>query len=461
MERASPFDDILKAWQSAWAVKLVEDVGALHVLQPIGCRLDEEDHRTASATAPGLLLHPKFRRRQEALEGSTEATFCISNYELLSASYGAEAARLAYAQVLAAVQAAIANNGVAAPAGAGVIDVFLTNAAAVCGRDEPQAVRKWFLRFSRDLTLVPIQTRSGPLHVRLEVSPIKGPQDLHASNLVAKWDQDAPAKFQVFRSDMARVSAILHALQDAGKETSTGGALDVEVLWSPIVPTCAQDGADIFEASLGAIAGDGTISNIDDALLSADRLGLVHVIDHFLLVKAVEELAIHSSSVVVLAAVSVNSFCNTDIWEDLFCTLAARPDVAKRLIIELHHRGTHVEWSKVSNVISQLKNCGTKFAIGNFASGEVSIKQLMSLRAEFITVEVRPFTTSGQKEVFSHLLDLARALGAEPIVGGIENEISSKFATSLGAKFQKGQWLGPARVCRPWATGCSHWKFEK
>ncbi len=408
-----------------------------------------------------VVLHPLYQRMSLVPGWSGEAAIRIENYDCIARAYGWAVARKVHSAILLRVHRALGDCGVATPDGNGVIDILLWDAAAIGGGPVSTKAAVWLTDLTRNFTLDPVATEAGPVHAIIGATAREGfcapiatetgfPQDA----CVFAGDDDA---HRTYRSDMSAVSPLLRALSDGRQRSPASRDSEVDVLWRPVAATRQAQGCLIFEASLGLIDAGGQILGVEAAVDSAERLGLVELVDQFLVSRAVAELLDAPSFLSLSVAVSASSLLPGAFWGEILAVLERRPTIASRLILEVRGSSGQHDWTHAAGLISRLRKAGCKLSIGNFGTGFSSIRQLVALRPDFITVDRRFLSDvgllDGSEDVLVHLVGLARALGAEAVIDGVDGEAASVRAASLGTAFQKGSWLGAPRLSRPWVNG--------
>lgn len=414
-----------------------------------------------------VYLHPFYHRMPLVKYWSSEAAIRIENYDRIAQAYGFAVVLEVHSEILARVNHALGVCGVAMPDGNGGIDLLLWDAAAIGGDPVPAKAAAWLADLIRNFTLEPVMTGSGPVHAIIGVTARKG----FGAAIVAETGSvlsregasDAGGRDdenRTYRSDMSAVSPLLRALGDSRQSGLAGRDAEAGVLWRPAATTGQAPGRPIFEASLSLVDSSGEMFGVEAAIGSAERLGLVHLVDHYLVSRVVAELLEAPASLTLSVAISAASLRPCEFWSEFLAVLERRPAIACRLIVEVRGSSDQLDWNRAADVISDLRKFGCKLSIGNFGNGFSSLRHLVALRPDFITVDRRFFSAAGLLDdaegALVHLVGLARALGAEAVIDGVDGEEASVRATLLGAAFQKGPWLGSPRLCRPWATGCSH-----
>lgn len=392
-----------------------------------------------------------------------EAHMLIENYEKIGRFFGSVAARQVHTRVLERMQRALGLSGLATPGRDGAIDIVAWEAPSGEGLTAAESAG-WLEGMARDIALAPVMTRSGAIHASIGLASQKvavpaGDESVGSDAGIVGADV-IDGEGLTYRSDMAAASSLLGAIC-RGRQPRVGGpCAEVGVMWRPVASTAGDRALRIYEASLGLIDTTGQVDNVDSAIASTERLGFVHLVDRYLVSAVIDELLDAPDSIAMSVTVSAVSLQPGEFWDRSIARLNSKRAAASRLIIEVRGSSNLCGGGEVHAVISRLRSIGCKLSIGGFGVGVSSLRDLVALRPDFITVARQFFANAGlldpDERAIAHLVGLAQALGSEVVIDGIDSEDAVSSAVSAGATFHKGIRAGLPRQCRPWAIGCSH-----
>jgi EAL domain-containing protein (putative c-di-GMP-specific phosphodiesterase class I) len=314
----------------------------------------------------------------------------------------------------------------------------------------------------RDIVLEPMMTAKGPVHLHATVAIFERP-DRNLNNGACTPGRDAtnlPATDDVrrsYRSDMAILSPVLASLggfRAVGPAGLVGDVVDVDIAWRPVGRTSLL-GPAFYEASFVLIRADGQFAPSEQVIAAAERTGLVHVIDEYLVSRAVDELIEARGAVSLLVSVSAESLSERRFWNEIRDRLERGGGAASDLIVEVRGAAISRTAQGVSETLDVLRRQGCRISFGNLGLGSTSLRDLAAFAPDFVTID-RHFLSAGARNQFgtaplSHLVGLARALGAEVIVDGVDSIELAGIARETGAALQKGAWCGGPRFSRSWA----------
>lgn len=416
--------------------------------------------KTSIRPDPDVLL--SYCHKKLLHDSCFEASLRIENYDLICRHFGDDAARQVKSQVLVSAKRALGSSGMAAPGTDGVIDLVVWGPA--CGEGgAPVKSASWMEDLTCNLAMAAVPTGSGTVHARIGVAVHKGDAFV-GDGLIEPAGGDGPKKMdgesRTFRSDMAAVTPLLSAIRAARQSRRSVPCPEAGILWRPVGEIGKARALATYEASLGLIETNGHVHGVEPAIAAAERLGFAPLVDRYLVSGVIDELLNASPSVAMSVTVSVSSLRHDQFWRDKFSLLEARKTAASRLIVEVRDSSDQRDWSEAQAVISCLRSLGCRLSISGFGTGASALRYLVALRPDFITVDRQFLADAGlldpDERALVHLVGLAKALGAEVAIDGVDSERASAFAAKSGAVFQKGPWLGSTRICRPWVAGCAH-----
>lgn len=398
-----------------------------------------------------MLIHPAMHRNSRAIEAFLEFEIEVRNHRDIVAACGPEGEREALAALLARVQRALAAGGVASPEAGGRFAVVVWD-GSVLG---PDRIDDWLDALAADLVLEPVATWCGPVHLDVALTK-KGKAAPHPGALPG--GRRAPEVVgeearRTYLADMALVSPVLAALggfRRAGREQ-----IDVDVCWRPVSDSQSSGSAAYFEATLGLISAAGQFTPSDRVLEAAGRLGLVHLLDHYLVSRVIDELIAAPGAVSLAVSVSDRSLGDVRFWRAALDRLEFAGATARDLIVEVRGNATCGGAQGSGETLARLKRLGCRTSLGNFGLGATSLRDAVAFAPDLVTVD-RHFLSSaagaaaGHAALF-HLVALARAVGAEVVIDGVDSAELASVSRELGASLFKGDWCGRPRVYRSWA----------
>lgn len=237
------------------------------------------------------------------------------------------------------------------------------------------------------------------------------------------------------------------------EEILTGDALDT--VFQPIVRLTSEGASTVaFEALTrvrgGAFPG-GPLMLLDYAARTA-RLAELNV-------AMVQRAIAAAGELPGQAALFVNVDPVAFEWAD-FAPAVERAAAAagvspSRLVVEVTERSAFLDRDSAARSFETLRQAGVRFALDDQASAYSHLSLLDAIRPSFIKVSSGFGTGFEQDEtkrrIVQHLVALARDLGCESIVEGIETAATAEAAAAAGASLVQGYHFS-----RP--QDAAHWK---
>jgi EAL domain-containing protein (putative c-di-GMP-specific phosphodiesterase class I) len=411
-----------------------------------------------------VLLHPSFHRTGAQFDGKFVYRIALQNKFQVAESFGIDVARVVVEDLLTRVRGLVASAGEAAIVNGNQIHAVIWDEAFFGDKKFDECQDVWVEGLFRNLTLEPFETQFGPVHLRVgfaEHGAAEGrtaDTEGFALELVgAGASSDPEDARRLYRSDMAALSPVLCSLggfQRIGREN-----LNVDVCWQPVRGVVSSGPHAFFEASLATFNSAGQVLCTSRAIEAAKRLGFIDVIDRYLVSRVIDELINARGAVNLSVSVSGENLKIDRFWCGVFERLKRSAAAARGLIVEIRGDACPEKSPGMWQVLSQLKQLGCRISVGNFGVSATSMRFLVAFSPDIATVDRHFLTAAAQARsgtaALSHLVGLARALGSEVVLDGVDTADNASIAVEVGASLQKGSWCGAPRLFRPWAVGLS------
>ena len=180
----------------------------------------------------------------------------------------------------------------------------------------------------------------------------------------------------------------------------------------------------------------------------ADELNLLGEIDRSVLDSALKARAELANKGLELPKVAVNVSAKRLMSSNLPEEIAKRPDVPKDgLAFEILETAFLDEIdTKLMSQIEALRAQGIRIEVDDFGTGHASIASVLALRPHVLKFD-RLFVPgidkdAGKREMMAGLLKVARNIGAETLVEGVETHEEARVFTGLGVDYLQGFAIG-------------------
>lgn len=256
----------------------------------------------------------------------------------------------------------------------------------------------------------------------------------------------------LYRRDMAEVDAVYRAVHEDG----------LAIAWQAICDVTSSGRVLYHEALLRMAAHSGERKSAALLFPTLERLGLTRVLDRHVVHLVIEELEAHPD-ICLGVNISAQSACLDSWWMSASARLRARPDVARRLIIEITESAAFPSLSDAVKFARHMRRLGCRIAIDDFGTGHASLRHLIALAPDIIKVDaffVKQARLSDQgKALLGHLINFARSLAVEVIVEGAETADESELIANAGAIWLQGYFHGCPSIVRSWTAAVPSYEF--
>lgn len=268
------------------------------------------------------------------------------------------------------------------------------------------------------------------------------PGELEAANRVN------PKGYQVRRDGARRSTAICASVQAALRQNRLLFA------YQPVV--CALTGKiDYFECLLRMRDLEGGIVAGGEFIGPIQELGLIGLIDNYGLELVVQELTDHPAVTLGLN-VSGSTACVGSWLKSLVSTARSRPDIARRLVIEITEITALSDLGEAACFVDTLRRAGCRIALDDFGVGHTSLHHLEVLSVDIVKIDgsfVQNLADNNKKRgVLRDLLGLINGFGCSTVAEGVETAADEAIARAEGFGFLQGYHPGPPRIERAWVS---------
>lgn len=326
----------------------------------------------------------------------------------------------------------------------------------------PDEMERTALRIAQVIRDTPIETSAGTIFAQVRIGGVAAPRDAgEVSDVLTAAEEalaDAKASTtQIFaaftknseranvrRANVAATDEVLSALNDRR----------VVLAFQPIVRARTRDVA-MYEALVRVQTSTGELLGAGHIVPVAEKLGIVHLIDHRVLELAVNTLRQHANLRLTINA-GVTTAMHPDWLPALRNHLAACPEVAPRLVIEITETSLIDDLASASRMVESIKELGAKVAIDDFGAGHTSFRNMRMLPIDILKIDgafIKNLTQSSDDRFFVRtLLQLAGHLKIETVAEWVQDEESARLLTEWGVAYLQGDHIGDPVCDLPVAT---------
>ena len=183
----------------------------------------------------------------------------------------------------------------------------------------------------------------------------------------------------------------------------------------------------------------------------AEEAGLIPELGLFVLRRAIQEVGpmiARGVDVTVAVNVSVLQLEDPTFAQAVEESLSAAGFPARGLELEITESVAMRASDVVQNQMARLRAVGVRFSIDDFGTGYSNLAMLARLQVDTLKIDrtlVHGVQDSAEKQsIVRSILSLAKSLGFETVVEGVETEEDLRFVTVLGADLAQGFHFSPA-----------------
>ncbi|MBA1148972.1 EAL domain-containing protein [Ectothiorhodospiraceae bacterium WFHF3C12] len=206
-----------------------------------------------------------------------------------------------------------------------------------------------------------------------------------------------------------------------------------------------------YECLLRMRGRDGEVHMPGDFIPVAERTGLIHHVDMWVVDKALDFLASlppERNFVSVSINLSGHAFRN----HDLFDLLAKRLEMSwvspTRLVFEITETAAIENMQRSRELVARLRALGCRFALDDFGSGFSTFNYLKQFPVDYLKLDgsfiVNLANDPMDQELVRHMISVARNLGKETVAEFVENAETMEILRRLGVDYVQGHHLGEA-----------------
>ncbi len=355
----------------------------------------------------------------------------VDNFSALSDAYGAAATVTIWAELEQRLGEAIAGLGLAAELRAEPpvfhIGLLLPQPAPV---DIAAVV---------DAALIALGSR--PIEVADELVMVAVSARVHPAT--ATDLQTAPPSDGRLRDDMAVAAATFRAIAEGR----------LYFLFQSIAGAADADQA-LYQECFARLV-DGTaedeLHTPRGFMPALERLGLTRRFDRAVVEGGLEYLRANPTARVGCNISSLSAVADA-WWTPVLDRLAAAPELAERLVIEITETAPRGDIEPILGFVRAFRRAGCRIAIDNFGAGFSGLRFAVAAAPDIIKIDacyVREQAAHAFGPAYlGHLVGLARCLATEVVVVGIENDSDLTRARTASADWVQGRHVAPASLFR-------------
>jgi EAL domain-containing protein (putative c-di-GMP-specific phosphodiesterase class I) len=271
-------------------------------------------------------------------------------------------------------------------------------------------------------------------------------------------------EIQTVKSQLRRLKMIrLTVLGDTAFSPKTQNDLTIQAqraildnrLFLAFQPILSNESGQIkyYECLARILDEGGQILPAGDFIPPCEKDGLIPFIDQRIQQLAIEELMNNRH---INLAINVSAITAADsIWlNTLKSHMAARPDIADRLIIELTETSVFHDTEESIAFITQLRNLGCRVSIDDFGAGYMALMHLKFGLVQIVKIDAQYIKNLATEPDNLHfiraVLALTQSQDIECVAEGVENAETISILAQENIQYLQGYYLGKPSPFRQW-----------
>lgn len=329
--------------------------------------------------------------------------------------------------------------------GGDVFGVILTD----CAQEYVADVADRLLEAFRDHSL---ETPFGPVHVTVSIGGICFPHSAstpieamtRAESALQSAKRAGRDRYEEYMMSEEQKAEHRLALSISEKVKTAIRKREAIFLYQPIVDSQSNE-VIFYEALIRIRDDDGALMPASTFIPAVERLGLTHMVDHYTLIRSIEELIAREDLVL---AINVSGFTVSDRSWLRACMelLRDKRDVAQRLIIEITETAAMQDLEESTRFVAAVHNLGCRVALDDFGAGYTSFRHLRALNADIVKIDgsfIRDLSENVDNQLFVRsLINIAQGFGLQTVAECVETAEDAALLGSKGVQLLQGWHFG-------------------
>lgn len=210
---------------------------------------------------------------------------------------------------------------------------------------------------------------------------------------------------------------------------------------------------EFYECLLRMREDDGNLVLPAEFIPAAERLGLITMVDRYVLKMAFENLERCSVSL----AINISAYTVFDkSWLRLLrYYYNNKPELVKRLIVEITETAAIHDIEYMVGFVNEVRGMGIRVAIDDFGVGYTSFRHLSALKVDIIKIDgsyIKDISLHAENRLFvRNLASFSSSMGIQTVAECVEKREDIAFLKKEGVQLLQGFVLGRPSEMQPWA----------
>ncbi len=204
-----------------------------------------------------------------------------------------------------------------------------------------------------------------------------------------------------------------------------------------------------YEVLIRMIGRDGTIIMPGEFISVAERTGLIHQINRYVLEASIEKLAsLKGLEKPITLSINLSGRVIDDpqLLKQLTHLLSNHDVDPQHLVFELTETAALADVNAAEHLMTELQALGCRFALDDFGVGFSSFYYLRELPLDIVKIDgsfIKQLPSNPKDQVFvKALTEMAHALGKETVAEFVEDQSTLNLLADLGVVYAQGYYIG-------------------
>jgi diguanylate cyclase (GGDEF)-like protein/PAS domain S-box-containing protein len=214
-----------------------------------------------------------------------------------------------------------------------------------------------------------------------------------------------------------------------------------------------------YEVLIRMLEKDGTLVMPGEFISVAERTGLIHQINRYVLAESIKKLAsLKGLDKPITFSINLSGRVIDDpqLLQQLTRLLNNHDVDPQRLVFELTETAALADVNAAERLMTELQALGCRFALDDFGVGFSSFYYLRELPLDIVKIDgsfIKQLPSNPKDQVFvKALTEMAHALGKETVAEFVEDAATLTLLKELGVVYAQGYYIGRPSPQVPIAT---------
>jgi diguanylate cyclase (GGDEF)-like protein/PAS domain S-box-containing protein len=204
-----------------------------------------------------------------------------------------------------------------------------------------------------------------------------------------------------------------------------------------------------YEVLIRMIDEDGSLIMPGEFISVAERTGLIHDINRYVLRASIKKLSsLQDEDISINLSINLSGRVIDDpqLLKQLTELLGEHKVNPQQLVFELTETAALADVNAAEILMRELQSLGCRFALDDFGVGFSSFYYLRELPLDIVKIDgsfIKQLPTTPKDQVFvKALTDMSSALGKETIAEFVEDQTTLGLLASMGVNYAQGYYIG-------------------